>query len=203
MGQYYLPYVKTGNQITVFDNKVDGQWTGLKLMEHSYWRNDFVGNVIKHLYYNRSRVCWVGDYYDEDDYYQQNCDDAELIAQIGGRVWNEGAKLEECHKADAMFLDNKILVNHTKKIFIRGNDYYERNKVFETWNGETYDYAINPLPLLTCTASHSGGSYYGVNREECGSWFFDRLEVIDDNKEEIDNLLEQGYIEDTTLIFKE
>ena len=203
MGQYYLPYVKTGNKITVFNNEVDGDYNGLKLMEHSYWRNEFVGNVINYLYYNRSRVCWVGDYYDEGIAYPSQIDSEEHVKQIGHRVWADGQKLTECHKKDVMTLDDKILVNHTQKIFIRGNDFFGRNKWVETWEGKDYECCINPLPLLTCTASHSGGSYYGVNREECGSWFYDKLEVIDDNKEEINNLLEQGYTEDNTLIFKE
>ena len=179
MGQYYLPYVKSGNKTKVFDNKVDGDYNGLKLMEHSYWGNLFVGNVINEIYNNKSRVCWVGDYYDEDNYSQVNCEDKELVKKIGHRVWGDRAKIEPSHREESLDLNHKYLVNHTKHIYIDCNEYYNQNKWFEEWNGKKYPWCINPLPLLTCSASHSGGSYYGINREECGTWFNDLIEVVD------------------------
>ena len=193
MGQYYLPYVKTGNKIKVFDNKVDGDYNGLKLMEHSYWLNRFVGNVVNELYYNKSRVCWVGDYYDECLGEQPNCDDDELILRIGKRVWSDKAKIEESHANNSVSLDHLILVNHTKKIFIVGDNYYHRNKWMETWDNKPFAWCVHPLPLLTCTSSHAGGSYYGINKDLCGTWFYDLLEVVDEN--DLDDLEEKGYIE--------
>ena len=180
MGQYYLPYVKTGEHVKVFDNKVDGEWEGLKLMEHSYWRNHYVGNVINEIYYNRSHVCWVGDYYDECDYEQVNCKDRETVKKIGDYVWNEKTKKKECKIKNSRSLVDCLLVNHTKKIYLSGNEYYKRNMWLETWEDKEYPWCINPLPLLTCSANHSGGSYYGINRELCGTWFNDELEVVED-----------------------
>ena len=192
MGQYYLPYVKRGNKIKVFDNKVSGDWNGLKLMEHSYWGNAFVGNVVNELYYNKCNVCWVGDYYDEDNYAQVNCDDKQLIARIGKRVWGDNAKLEPSTLENNKGLENTLIVNHTKHEYINCNEYFKANKWVETWEGKQYDWCINPLPLLTCSASHSGGSYYGINREECGTWFNDEIEVVDDADET--DLIRSGFV---------
>lgn len=196
MGQYYLGYVKHNKQVKVFDNKVDGEWMGLKLMEHSYWRNSFVGQVVNDLFYNKGRVCWVGDYYDEDNYSQVNCD-KETVKKIGGIVWCDDDKSPikkiEGTKANSRSLVDCLLVNHTKKVYINGNKYYEKNKWFEEWQGKKYPWCIHPLPLLTCSASHSGGSYYGINNDLCGTWFNDLLEVVEDWDEE--DLIKNGYVE--------
>lgn len=196
MGQYYLGYVNDSqNGIKqVFDNEVDDDYNGLKLMEHSWWRNRYVGNVVNNLFYERKRVCWVGDYYDEDGYAQVNCDRA-TVKEIGEFVWGEHQEehLTKSSKTRVRFLDGCLLVNHTKKQFIICDDYYERNKFIEHWSGKDYPCVIHPLPLLTCSASHSGGSYRGTNSDLCGTWFNDEIEVVLDS--EIEPLTEQGYTE--------
>ena len=192
MGQYYLGYVKHGeHKSKIFDNKVDGEWTGLKLMEHSYWHNSYVGNVVNDLFYNRGRVCWVGDYYDEDNYAQVNCDDTETVKAIGTAVWNN-RNHRKCSSAKVRYLNNCLIVNHTKKLIIDCDDYYKNNVWVEKWNDEEWEECIHPLPLLTCTASHSGGSYYGINKEDCGTWFNDELEVV--LRWDLNELVKQGYI---------
>lgn len=194
MGQYYLGYVRHDYmKPRVFSNKVDGDYNGLKLMEHSWWRNRYVGNVVNDLFYNKGRVCWVGDYYDDDDYAQVNCDDRETVKAIGESVWKNEKNQIGSHKYKVRFLDGCLLVNHTKKEFIVCDDYYEQNKFIEHWNGKDYPCCIHPLPLLTCSASHSGGSYRGSHADRCGIWFNDEIEVVLDD--EIDSLKEQGYSE--------
>ena len=192
MGQYYLGYVNHNGKIKVFDNRVDGEWAGLKLMEHSYWRNSYVGQMVNDIYYNKGQVCWVGDYYNEDDYSQVNCD-KELVKSIGDLVWNKKTKLIKSTRKNARSLVDNLLVNHTKKVFINGNRYFENNKWFEEWEGKQYAWCIHPLPLLTCSASHSGGSYYGINQNLCGTWFNDVIEVVEDYDEE--DLIKKGYTE--------
>lgn len=195
MGQYYFPYVQRGKTIKIFDNKVDGDYNGLKLMEHSWWRNQYVGNVINEIFYNKAHVCWVGDYYSEDDYYQVNCQDKNVVKEIGSITWGNDGKSEpkkvKCTKSKSKSLTDCLLVNHTKHEFINCNEYYEHNKYLEKWNDEECFSCVNPLPLLTCSASHSGGSYYGINKEQCGIWFNDVLEVVEDWDEE--SLLKKGY----------
>ena len=194
MGQYYLGYVNHNEKHKVFDNHVDGDFTGLKLMEHSWWLNSMVGNVVNDLFYNKGQVCWVGDYYDECDYAQVNCD-KEIVKKIGDLVWDEKSDTKRIKGTSRNFrsLADCLLVNHTKKVYINCNKYYENNKWFENWEGKQYPWCINPLPLLTCSASHSGGSYYGINKELCGTWFNDELEVIDEYGEE--DLIQKDYVE--------
>ena len=194
MGQYYLGYVKHGeNKIKVFNNRVDGEWTGLKLMEHSYWLNSYVGNVVNDLFYNKGQVCWVGDYYNEDDYSQINCDDKETVKTIGQMVWSEtkGRKQLNCTRTKVRYLFNCLIVNHTKKLIIVCDDYYNQNKWLEKWEDEEWEECIHPLPLLTCSASHSGGSYRGINHNECGSWFNDEIEIV--LRWELEELTKKGY----------
>ena len=193
MGQYYLGYINRKNKIKVFDNKVDGEWTGLKLMEHSWWLNSMVGNVVNDLFYNKGQVCWVGDYYDEQDYSQVNCD-KETVKTIGEYVWkdeNDKPRMTKCSSKKVRYLTNCLIVNHTKKQIIVCDDYFEHNKYLEKWQDEEWFECIHPLPLLTCSASHSGGSYYGINKEDCGIWFNDVIEIV--LGWELGKLLGKGY----------
>lgn len=194
MGQYYLPYVKRGSERPqVFSNKVSGDYNGLKLMEHSWFHNYYVGNVINDLFYNKAHVCWVGDYYYEDDYDQVNCD-KETVKKIGEAVWQTNDKYEvPSIKENVRFLHGCLLVNHTKKCYIVCDDYQKINRVTETWEDREYECCVNPLPLLTCSASHSGGSYYGINKENCGIWFNDVIEVV--LASDSDELDKNGYCE--------
>lgn len=194
MGQYYLGYVNRNGKRKVFDNYVEKDWQGLKLMEHSWWLNAMVGNVVNDLFYNKGKVCWVGDYYAEDDYTQINCGE-ELVKEIGEYVWgdgdNEKAIRTKCTRKKVRYLYNCLLVNHTKKQILVCDDYYQNNKFVEKWQDGDVSWCIHPLPLLTCSASHSGGSYYGINKDQCGCWFNDEIEVV--LAWELDNLLKKGY----------
>lgn len=200
MGQYYLGYVNHNGKHKVFDNRVDGEWTGLKLMEHSWWLNSLVGNVVNDLFYNKGQVCWVGDYYAEDDYSQVNCG-KELVKAIGEFVWGNGdceePKKTKCTCKKVRYLNNCLIVNHTKREILICDDYFEHSKYLEKWQDEEWEECIHPLPLLTCSASHSGGSYYGINRDQCGIWFNDVIEIV--LRWELDNLLKKGY---TTVMFE-
>lgn len=193
MGQYYIPYVRKGDKEKTFSNKVDGDYNGYKLMEHSYWHNEYVGQVINEIFYNKSHVCWVGDYFEEDDYSQVNCDKEE-VKRIGELTWRTKDAYEvKSTRRHVRFLDGCFLVNHTKQEYIDCDAYFEKNKIEEEWNGKIYHYAVNPLPLLTCSASHSGGCYRGINYDQCGIWFNDELEVI--LYGDLKKLIDQGYME--------
>ena len=199
MGQYYTPYINRNGEKKVFSNKVDDDWTGLKLMEHSWWLNSHVGNVVNDLFYNKGRVCWVGDYYDENDYEQAN-ESPDVVREIGEYVYNEQTPRIECSRRNVRYLFNCLIVNHTKKEIINCDDYYEQNKYMEKWDDEEWWECIHPLPLLTCSASHSGGSYYGINREDCGIWFNDEIEIM--LHWELEGLLKLGYTK-VDFLFRE
>lgn len=195
MGQYYYAYLNRGGKKKVFDNSVDGDWQGLKLMEHSWWLNPMVANVVNDLYYNKAKLGWVGDYYEEDNYNQINCD-AHTVKAIGDFVWNTQNKIK-CTLKKVRYLTYCLIVNHTKKQILVCDDYYKNNKFIEKWDNEEWENCIHPLPLLTCTASHSGGSYYGINKDQCGIWFNDEIEIV--LYEELNKLLKDGY---TTVMFE-
>ena len=194
MGQYYLGYVNRNGKRKVFDNYIEKDWQGLKLMEHSWWLNSMVGNVVNDLFYNKGRVCWVGDYYAEDDYAQINCGE-ELVKEIGEYVWGDGDNEKpirtKCTRKKVRYLYNCLLVNHTKEQILVCDDYFEHNKHLQKWNDEEWFECIHPLPLLTCSANHSGGSYYGKNQNQCGCWFNDEIEAV--LAWELDDLLKKGY----------
>lgn len=178
MRQYYLAYVaKEGKKPVVFSNYCGREYNGLKLMEHSWWLNDVVGNVVNNLFYNKAHVCWVGDYYDEDDYRQVNCS-KDKVQEIGDYVWKEATKKRISKLKNVRYLTNCLIVNHTKKLYVNCDNYFERSKVEDKWEGKTYFQCIHPLPLLTCSANHSGGSYYGINKDKCGTWFNDEIGVV-------------------------
>ena len=153
MGQYYLGYVNRNGKRKVFDNYVEEDWQGLKLMEHSWWLNSMVGNVVNDLFYNKGKVCWVGDYYAEDDYAQVNCG-KELVKEIGEYVWGDGDNEKpirtKCTRKKIRYLYNCLLVNHTKKQILVCDDYYQNNKFIVKWEDKDVSYCIHPLPLLTC-----------------------------------------------------
>ena len=70
MGQYYQPILgnKDGLNCKVFDRSIDGEYTLAKLLEHSWWQNPFANSFAKRLYNKKGRVCWVGDYANNDDF---------------------------------------------------------------------------------------------------------------------------------------
>lgn len=138
MGQYYKPI-----------NLESGQWlyshdygNGLKLMEHSWIGNRFVGAVMKLMLpggrWYQKPIVWCGDYYNEEgkeDYYDQAADDKKIRPQ-------ESLSEQEQLKA--------VLINHTTKEYV----------VYSKIPGED-GWRINPLPLLTALGNgRGGGDYY-------------------------------------------
>ena len=67
MGQYYYGVILEKDKKTVkawiYSHEYD---TGLKLMEHSYLLNKFVGAFESQLVDNIQRVVWAGDYSDKE-----------------------------------------------------------------------------------------------------------------------------------------
>ena len=178
MGQYYLAYVRReGKKPAVFSNYCEDEENGKCLMEHSWWLNGVVGNVVNDLFYNRAHVCWVGDYYYNDDHRQVNCS-KDKVKEIGDYTWGEKTKRKPTTHANVRYLTNCLIVNHTKKLYIDCDKYYERSKFKAEYEDQTFFQCIHPLPLLTCSANHSGGSYGGTCEESCGTWFNDEIEVV-------------------------
>ncbi|MBR6012264.1 MAG: hypothetical protein IK062_00600 [Selenomonadaceae bacterium] len=175
MGQYYR--VILGNTIgtacKVFDRSVDGEYIGAKLMEHSWWKNDFVNAFAEKLYLHKKRVCWVGDYANEPEDFNF---DFEVVVNIPSyqEVWGENVKLCGVKKSD-FTLDNKFLLNYTTKEFIDLNEYKEKSMDKQGW-------IIHPLPLLTAVGNDRGGGDFhkgNIGFKNVGIWAWNLISISD------------------------
>lgn len=165
MGQYYRPILTNANGYErVYNRDVDGEYTMAKLMEHSWWRNEFVGTICNKLLKNPMRVVWVGDYADDADPTNRIC--KEELARLCKKAWKgKGNGV----KKNVRYLDGMYLVNHTKKIYIDCDEYF-KECCEEGW-------CIHPLPLLTVIGNGLGGGDYRGDSCDVGSWAQDVISV--------------------------
>lgn len=183
MGQYYCALVKRGDKVTSYNLQVKGykqggeidydKYNGVKLMEHSYWGNDFMCAITGELYHHRARVAWVGDYASDYKWGEDKPNPKELFEQ----AWSgEQEEIED----GGLTLEDMYLVNHTKKIFISGNEYWDFNRF--KWGKDTKWSCTHPLSLLTaCGNGLGGGDYWEDNPDAnlIGDWCMDEIEVTD------------------------
>ena len=210
MGQYYLGYTK--NEIL----KKEIIWknpSGLKLMEHSYFGNNFVNGMCRELFGSPKRVAWVGDY--ADDFYNYivkggdgyfNGDNSDKILDIHKLVWNENAIRTDLptpfDNLDKYGLSDNIyyLVNHSKQEYINLHKYLENQK--KQYDNE-WDLFIHPLPLLTAIGNGMGGGDYHeqMNYEMVGYWFYDLISVASnafiapDEYKDVTNTTDYQFVE--------
>jgi len=158
MGQYYKPIC--------LDNELQEQWiysheydNGLKLMEHSYIGNNFVGMVERLLsdgnMWHMRPLVWAGDYADTDKFQLHNlyeqCDEYNQFK----------------NKKELKPLNVRYIINHTKKEFV------DKNKVPKDKDG----WRVHPLPLLTCEGNGRGGGDYRLDNPNLGRWSRDIISV--------------------------
>jgi len=160
MGQYYKP-INLDNKQWLLSHDYD---TGLKLMEHSWVGNEFVGVVMQLMVkggeWFKKRIVWAGDYFGDQEgeeiaYYSQ-CENSD--------------KIKPSISMDEKTQKTAKLVNHTKKLYVR---YDEMPKCENNW-------MVNPLPLLTaCGNGRGGGDYYDKypDCDKVGSWAGDILSI--------------------------
>lgn len=158
MGQYYKPI-----------NIENGQWlcshdygNGLKLMEHSWIGNKYVGAVMKLMCeggpWHKKPIVWCGDYYDEpgeDDYYDKVSDSDKIMPK---QYLSEQEQLKA------------VLVNHSRREYVV---YVQIPKDCDHWR-------INPLPLLTALGNGRGGGDYCErfpDSDKVGMWAKDVLSI--------------------------
>lgn len=179
MGEYFAAYLKRGKKEEVYKN------IGcLKQMEHCYIGNSYVDYVLSQL--NKpTRVAWIGDY--ADDYKRASHGNLtkEEYMKIYNFTWKSGNGCVDCdyykklltengYKEDSPF-EKSFLINKDKKCYISLKKCVEYERKL---NG-TDDFLISPICLLT--ASYSS-RYYGINRDKVGTWAFDTLQVLSDEK---------------------
>jgi hypothetical protein len=178
MGQYYKPCILADKSGEAQSEKVIG-WmysheynNGLKLMEHSWMRNDFVNTFEKLLaprgQYAKKRIVWAGDYADGEN---------ELAYQDENGKQNEVNLYDLCEDENQLKPKKvtremlyRYILNHTTKQFV------DKTKVpvSDYWtdkNGKKWPFTIHPLPLLTCEGNNrGGGDFRGSERGQVGVW---------------------------------
>ena len=149
MGQYFRSIIgdSHGLNCKVFDRSVDGECTLAKLMEHSWWLNSFCNSFAENLYKTKGRVCWVGDYSNDDDFdFYLN---SSFYTPTYKEIWGETVKLHGSTSSD-FTLDHKFLLNHDTKEYVDLDEYKEKSADKDGW-------VIHPLPLLTAVGNDRGG----------------------------------------------
>lgn len=183
MGQYYIPVcLETEEYLCSHDYD-----NGLKLMEHSWVDNNFVGVVSNlllkgNLWYKR-RLVWCGDYTD-DGLYLERCKCDDETENLYGYASNNFKRLGKNLKSKYP----KYFINESKK------EYVDVEKAKESRYG-----SVHPLPILTSSGNgNGGGDYHGSNEDMVGIWagdiiyasmkktneFEDYTEIIPDFQEE-------------------
>lgn len=166
MGQYYMPIIENEHGRTVFDRRVDGEYTMAKLMEHSYWDNPFCCAFAEKLVDTPTKVCWVGDYAEPEE-----CEDLGFTYNEvwGESYWNNAVGV----KSTDFSLDNvRYLVNETRKQVVDLKEYKRKAILSKPRYG-----TINPIPLLTCLGNgRGGGDFHGSDKSTnsyVGRWAWD------------------------------
>lgn len=155
MGQYYKPInLETRNY--VYSHSFND---GLKLMEHSWMKNEmvmFVESLIAEggAWFGKPLV-WAGDYADKEKDSTHN-----LYQLVNGEVTPDAGYKTKHYR---------YIINKTKKCFVDKTNVPEDNVGWQ----------IHPLPLLTCEGNgEGGGDFFGTdNNSLVGSWARDIITV--------------------------
>lgn len=181
MGQYYKVITRCNGKDKMYNRNVDGKYTMAKLMEHSWWLNDFCRAFAETIVDKPTKVCWCGDYAEEDE--------CEALGFHYKQVWGnrEGRGL----KSSDFSLDSvKYLINNDKRLFVDLKKYYKES-LNDGW-------CIFPISILTALGNDRGGGDYHKNCATCydlvGTWAFDEIYLS--------NELPEGY-EKLDVFFKE
>jgi len=152
MGQYFRTVLKQGKNkhYKVYNRYVNGKYTMAKLMEHSWWENEFCNAIGKKLYHKSAKLAWVGDYADDDIVFAKTGMNITDIHDV------EGIEIPNFDE-NSFTLNNKFLINKDKKEYVDLNEYKEKS--------------------IDCKG---GGDYYAEQGKEfVGTWAFDRLIILD------------------------
>ena len=175
MGQYYHVVLEKDSkrkyyniQTSAFTGDNYECYNGLKIMEHSWWRNSFMNCIAKELAEGPCRLAWVGDYAEDDE--------CEKFGFKYSDVWGDRDKIK-FEKPDApkgfSLDDYKYLLNRTKGVALDLKSYKEKS--------ESDGWVINPISLLTAIGNGRGGGDYhecNPNFDIVGMWAFDELELV-------------------------
>lgn len=179
MGQYYKP-VNLDKQEFVYSHDYGN---GLKLMEHSWIGNKFVGAIMNLLAtggdWSDNRIVWAGDYADDEPKSEFLTEETNIYGSMDDDNKIKPRKTNENYRF-IVNLDNKEYVDITKV------------PVSEVWEGD--EWKIHPLPLLTAEGNgRGGGDYHGKNKRKreklVGRWARKRITVQDEVPEGMKELI--------------
>ena len=185
MGQYYKP-VNLDKIQHLYSWDYDN---GLKLMEHSYIGNSFVGAVENLLMPNgnwhKTRIVWAGDYADPEI----RPDGTVMTREEDGHVYEQnlyGLFNEENNTLIKPTKTNvpkkfKYICNHSKKEYVL---------VDRSDDGRLI---VHPLPLLTCEGNGNGGGDYYGDESFVGSWARDVISVEEKKPEGFKRIKPEFY----------
>ncbi len=173
MGQYYKP-LSMDKMEFVYSHSYGN---GLKLMEHSYVGNNFVG-VVERLIakggkWFGDRIVWAGDYADPEtdkDDGAEHEDGNTLYSLVSE---NEIKPPNVDTKGKPQF---RYIVNMDTKEFVD----------IEKIPGDDDNWAIHPLPLLTCEGNGRGGGDFRGESELVGKWARQRI-TVQNEKPDVDH----------------
>lgn len=189
MGQYYIPVALPVERSDESRSALKKWYShnydnGLKLMEHSYVRNEFVGAVAHYLINNPCRLWWLGDYSEADDLPELGLVGFQLLYSFAWR--NENGERED--SISEWHHSYPYILNHSKHAYISMKTYLHNNLPDKYWC------MISPLPLLTAVGNgRGGGDYYGINENFIGTWAGDIIEIT--NKQPIAEEGDQPWTE--------
>jgi hypothetical protein len=156
MGQYFSPIVlndkKTQPKAWVYSHNFG---SGLKLMEHSWMKNPFVGAFESLILKNPENIVWGGDY-------------ADNVKGCKTNLYDRCKESTEVIPTKITTLkESRYIINHDKKEFV------DKTKVPTDADG----WRIHPLPLLTCNSNGRGGGDFRGESELVGKWAYDKISV--------------------------
>lgn len=175
MGQYYMP-ISIDKMQSVYSHDYDN---GLKLMEHSWIGNNFV-NVVENLIakdgaWHGDKIVWAGDYADSEPNSDPESEENLYVMCHDDKIRPDENKTEYRYLVN---LDTQEFVDMTK---IPITDTYTDD------DGNTIEYRIHPLPLLTCEGNgRGGGDFHGEDPGDLiGTWARNRV-IVQNEKPNIE-----------------
>lgn len=224
MGQYFHPVILAENKKTVLSWMYSHEYNdGLKLMEHSYLENEFVGAFESLLVSNPQHVVWAGDYADpeytekqtrlETEYEFKKRQEKNVGKHLRPKKVTENVDVtiyslcDDSSKVNpkAGKVKERYIVNHDKKQFIDKKKVPVTDVYHDKETGKNWTFKIHPLPLMTCEGNDRGGGDFHVNPDKeqgctslIGTWARDLIsvesEVPEGYTEIIFNLTENGIV---------
>lgn len=177
MGQMYRALIGNvyGKRMKVFEYHTREECICTKLMEHSWLANEFVNNVSALLYNIPGRLCWVGQYADNQEFKNlATVIPSGIVTPIYEDAWDNDIYCNNLEYVDFSITD-KYLVNYDKEEYIDISEYMKKS--YGRNNG-----IIHPLPLITNVGNGKGlGDFHKGNLgyEYVGIWCWQLIAFTD------------------------